>query len=326
MTLDDSGQRQNSGQRQQEAVQRSSLPPQTRIVSSHPSSAGLFVGLITLDFSYLADHAPTNNQKIVATDYTVAAGGPATNAAVAFKALGREAILLGSLGCHPLADLIRSDLQPYGVTITDLAPGHLAPPPVSSIVVTQSTGERAVVSINALKIQAEPAAIPPDCLRSVSVVLLDGHQMEVGQTIARQATAAGISVVIDGGSWKPGFETLLSLADYAICSANFRPPGCSTRAAVIKYLSDLGIPHIALTQGDQPIIYQSDRYSGTIEIPAVRAIDTLGAGDIFHGAFCHYILQAEFPEALQRASAIATHACQSFGTRRWLETLTLEDV
>ena len=45
---------------------------------------GLFVGLVTLDVVYLTDHPPTRNQKIVASDYTVAAGGPATNAAVAF--------------------------------------------------------------------------------------------------------------------------------------------------------------------------------------------------------------------------------------------------
>ena len=44
--------------------------------------SGLFVGLITLDLIYLADSPPKNNQKLVATDYTVAAGGPATNAAV----------------------------------------------------------------------------------------------------------------------------------------------------------------------------------------------------------------------------------------------------
>ena len=289
----------------------------------HPTGSGLFVGLITLDLIYLADQAPTPNQKIVATDYAMAAGGPATNAAVAFKALGREATILGSLGCHPLANLIRADLRDCGVAIADLTPPRLTSPPVSSIVVTQDTGERAVVSINAVKTQAESSAIPPDCLRSVNVVLLDGHQMAIGREIAAQAKTAGIPVVIDGGSWKPGFETLLPLADYVVCSANFQPPGCQTSADVTHYLSGLGIPHIAITHGDRPIAYHSDRCAGTITIPPAPAIDTLGAGDIFHGAFCHYILQEEFADALELAAAIATYSCQFFGPRRWLESIDL---
>jgi sugar/nucleoside kinase (ribokinase family) len=299
------------------------LPTQNRV--------GLFVGLITLDLVYLTDHAPANNQKLVATDYTLAAGGPATNAAVAFRALGSTATVLGALGCHPIAHLIRSDLQTCGVAIVDLAPNRSASPPVSSIVVTQDTGERAVVSINAVGAQAHPSDIPSDRLRSVNssvdsvnIVLLDGHQMTVGRAIATQAKAVGIPVVIDGGSWKPEFETVLPLADYVICSANFLPPDCLTSTDVISYLSAQGIAHIAITYGDQPIVYHSDRQSGTIAVPAIHPIDTLAAGDIFHGAFCHFILHLEFVEALERAAAIAALSCQSFGPRCWLTELKVK--
>ena len=274
-----------------------------------------------MDLIYLADHPLTGNQKLVATDYAVAAGGPATNAAVAFSALGNATTLLGVLGCHPIAGLIQADLQTCGVTLTDLAPSRADPPPVSSIVVTQATGERAVVSINAVKSQADSSALPSDCLRSVSIVLLDGHQIAVGRTIATQAKAAGIPVVIDGGSWKPGFESVLPLADYVICSANFLPPACQTPADVISYLESWSIPHIAITQGEQVIVYRSDYQTGTVAVPQIQAIDTLGAGDFFHGAFCHFILHLGFAEALERAAAIASHSCCSFGPRRWLEEL-----
>ncbi|NET50891.1 MAG: sugar kinase, partial [Merismopedia sp. SIO2A8] len=47
--------------------------------------------------------------------------------------------------------------------------------------------------------------------------------------------------------------------------------------------------------------------------------DTLGAGDIFHGAFCHYILQQNFTESLVAAAEIASNSCKFFGTRRWME-------
>ncbi|MCP6762940.1 MAG: sugar kinase [Fischerella sp. CENA71] len=282
----------------------------------------LFVGLITLDLIYLAQSPPQNNQKIVAADYTVAAGGPATNAAVAFSYLGNQSKVLGIVGCHPMTHLIRGDLQKYQVEITDLDSTTTNPPPVSSIIVTQASGERAVVSINAVKTQANSQAIPADILQNVDIVLIDGHQMTVGIEIAQIAKANNIPVVVDGGSWKPGFDKLLPFVDYAICSANFHPPNCQTEEEVFNYLLQLGIPHIAITHGEKPIQYliQETGVSGLIDVPKTAAVDTLGAGDIFHGAFCHYLLRENFPDALASAAKIAAFSCQFFGTRRWMES------
>ncbi|MBC7969726.1 MAG: sugar kinase [Verrucomicrobia bacterium] len=280
---------------------------------------GLFVGLVTLDLIYLVDRPPTDNEKIVASDYTVAAGGPATNAAVAFSYLGNQAIVLGMLGAHPMIQLILADLQQCGVTLADLAPDRPDSPPVSSIMVTKQTGERAVVSLNAAKTQAIADSIPAHSLQDVAVVLIDGHQMAVGRAIAVQARSQNILIVVDGGSWKPGFETVLPFADYVICSANFQPPNCQSADDVAAYLLQLGIPHVAITQGQQPILYWTAAQAGHIDVPVVNAIDTLGAGDIFHGAFCHAILQEDFREALAIAARVAAQSCQHFGTRRWME-------
>jgi sugar/nucleoside kinase (ribokinase family) len=283
---------------------------------------GLFVGLVTLDLIYLAQSPPRNNQKIVAADYTVAAGGPATNAAVAFSHLGNQAEVLGVVGSHPMTQLIRGDLQQYQVEITDLDPPTTNPPPVSSIIVTQASGERAVISINAVKTQANSQAIPPDILQNVDIVLIDGHQMTVGIEIAQTAKANNIPVVIDGGSWKPGFDQLLPFVDYAICSANFHPPSCQTQEQVFTYLSKFGIPHIAITHGEKPIKYliQETGASGFVDVPKTTAVDTLGAGDIFHGAFCYYVLRENFLDALASAAKIAAFSCQFFGTRRWMRS------
>ncbi|MDF2388313.1 sugar kinase [Nostoc ellipsosporum NOK] len=285
-----------------------------------PNSKGLFVGLVTLDLIYLADFAPRNNQKIVATDYTVAAGGPATNAAVTFSHLGNHANILGVLGSHPMTQLIQGDLANYRVAIADLEPSTSAAPPVSSIIVTQATGERAVVSINAVKTQASNASIPPDILQNVDIVLIDGHQMAVGCAIAQMAKAKNIPVVIDGGSWKTGFEQVLPFVDYAVCSANFYPPNCHTKQEVFAYLSRFDIPHIAITHGEKPIEYLSCTQIGTIDVPSIQVVDTLGAGDIFHGAFCNNILQSSFSDALAQAAKIAADSCQFFGTRRWMQS------
>ncbi len=293
------------------------------------SRQGLFVGLITLDIIYLTAGVPDKNQKIVASDYTVAAGGPATNAAVTFSHLGNEATLLGVVGAHPMTQLIRSDLASYGVAIKDLNPTQSAPPPVSSIIVTQATGDRAVISLNAVKSQAYSNCLslfPPLAeggsqgeLRDIDIVMIDGHQRSAGQEIAQLAKSNNIPVVIDGGSWKPGFEELLPLVDYAICSANFYPPGCHSSEDVFSYLSNIGIPYIAITHGEKPIQYLNECDISWVEVPKISTVDTLAAGDIFHGAFCHYIRQFNFADALAAAAKVAAYSCQFFGSRRWME-------
>lgn len=280
---------------------------------------GLFVGMVTLDLVYLSAKLPSNNQKVVACDYTVAAGGPATNAAVTFNYLGNQATILGVVGTHPITHLIRGDLESQGVEIADLDPTSTEPPPISSIIVTQATGDRAVISLNATKIQASSDQLPVKVNSLVDLVLIDGHQMATGYAIAKIAKNNNILVIIDGGSWKPGFEKTLPFVDYAICSANFFPPGCSTSEEVMAYLAAVGIPHIAITQGEKPIQYLSLGVSGQIPVPQINAVDTMGAGDVFHGAFCHYILRQNFTDALAAATEIASRSCQFFGTRQWMQ-------
>jgi sugar/nucleoside kinase (ribokinase family) len=280
---------------------------------------GLFLGLATLDLIYLAQQLPGENQKVVASDCTIAAGGPAANAAVTFSYLGNRAIWAGVLGTHAIAQLIRTDLTEYNVRIVDLAPGRSDPPPVSSIIVTQGTGGRSVISINATKSQVDSQAINQDILTSVNIVLVDGHQIPASQEIAQIAKSKNIPIVLDGGSWKPGLEEILPFIEWAVCSDNFHPPNCYNSEEVFAYLSAAGISNIAITRGEKPILYLNNGKYGSIEVPQIQATDTLGAGDIFHGAFCHYILQNNLTDSLTAAARIAADSCKKFGTRRWMK-------
>lgn len=280
---------------------------------------GLFVGLATWDLVYLAQQPPGENQKVVASDCIIAAGGPAANAAVTFGYLGNGAIWAGVLGTHAIAQLIRTDLAEYNVRIIDLAPGRSDPPPVSSIIVTQGTGGRSVISVNATKSQIDRQAINQDILTSVNIVLVDGHQIPASQEIAQIAKSKNIPIVLDGGSWKPGLEEILPFIEWAVCSDNFHPPNCDNSEEVFAYLSAAGIPNIAITRGEKPILYLNNGKHGSIEIPQIQAKDTLGAGDIFHGAFCHYIMENNFTDSLTAATKIASDSCKKFGTRRWMK-------
>ncbi|MGL5035914.1 MAG: sugar kinase [Microcystaceae cyanobacterium] len=280
---------------------------------------GLFVGLTTLDCLYLAPHFPLQNEKIVALEQLITVGGPATNAAITFSHLGQQAVLLSGIGNHVLSQIIHQELKDYGVKSWDLAPDFLESPAISSIIVTAETGDRAIISRNATGFQASLETLSPSLLNNIDVVLIDGHQMAISAAIAVWGRAKSVPVVIDGGSWKKGFEKVLPYVDYAICSANFLPPNCHNPEQVFHYLQKFNIPHIAITQGENSILYSEQNQRGEILVKPIKSVDTLGAGDIFHGAFCQAILANNFIQALEKAAEIASFSCQYFGPRQWME-------
>jgi sugar/nucleoside kinase (ribokinase family) len=279
---------------------------------------GLFVGLITGDLIYLAAHVPAANEKAVASQYCFAAGGPATNAAIAFRAQGCESRLVGALGIGSLGQLLGREIKKYGVEVIDTQAESALDPPISSIIVTKATGDRSVISLNTMGFSGVEQSCSMRFLDDIDVVLVDGHLMKLGAAIAREAQKRGIPVVVDGGSWKQNFSEVLVYSDFVICSANFYPPNCITTSAVVAYLQDLGVKNIAITQGQAPILWWQGDHQGEIPVPQVKVVDTLGAGDIFHGAFCAYILEQDFVNALASAAEVASYACQFFGTRAWL--------
>ncbi|UUU26879.1 PfkB family carbohydrate kinase [Streptomyces sp. DSM 40750] len=285
---------------------------------------GLFVGLCTLDVIQLVDHAPGPNEKLTAHQQVVAAGGPAANAAATFAHLGGAATLLTAIGCHPLGAAVATDLDRLGVTVADLAADSVEPPAVSSIVVTASSGERAVASTNATGYRLAPPDDLEALVAACDIVEFDGHHRELALTAARAARAAGRRTVLDGGSWKAGTEKLLPSIDVAVCSDDFHPPGTDTPTDTLRFLRAHGVGWSAVSRGGQPIVWAGPDGEGTVDVPAVRVADTLGAGDVLHGALAHRLavqgdLTSEgFVEALRGAAAVASRACASFGTRAWM--------
>ncbi len=271
---------------------------------------GLFLGLMTLDCIYQAQRPPQANEKLVAQKSMMAAGGPATNAAVAFSTLGGNATIAAAVGQHPVTALLRDDLSQVGVTVKDLTPQRQESPPISSIVVSADSGDRAVISRNAVGLQVKSQQID---VAGIDVVLVDGHQMTLSYKIAKAAQSSGIPVVVDAGSWKPGFDQVLPLATVVIASANFQPPDM----AALRYLQSLGIPYVAITQGKGPIVVSDRNNISELTVSPIVVVDTLGAGDIFHGAFCYH-WSGDFPTALAKASQVAGLSCQYFGTRAWI--------
>lgn len=267
----------------------------------------VFAGLCTLDVIQSVARVPGANEKVTALRQTVAAGGPATNAAVTFAHLGGTATLLTGIGRHPLAAGVRADLASCRVEVRDLTPEHDGPPSVSSILVTAATGARAVASTNA----AGAHLVPPDDFdfAGVSALQVDGHHPALAEAALTEARRRGIVTIMDAGSWKDGTERLLPLVDVVAASADFP-------------LRRYDVPWLVVTAGAGPVRWWGPGgASGEVPVPAVSVVDTLGAGDVFHGALTFALAGrglAALPSALASAARTASRACAHFGTRTWM--------
>ncbi len=280
---------------------------------------GLFVGLVTLDLVHRVDKAPGPNEKVVASAADIAAGGPATNAAVTFAALGGRATLLTALGAGALQSVVSDDLSRHGVGVVDAAtPGHPGPA-ISAVVVTAGTGERSVVSRNADQGGAKVPADLSDLVGCADVLLVDGHLADLSHAAVDAAGRADVRVVLDGGSWKPAIADVLPRVDAAVCSAAFTVPGCGSVEESAQAMMTAGTPFVAFTDGPRPIRWWAANGAGTVEVDQVTALDTLGAGDAFHGAFAFaFAAGADVVGALRLAAAVACVRVEHVGPRAWL--------
>lgn len=178
----------------------------------------LFAGLTTLDVVHRLDHTPDPGLKVTSTDFTMAAGGPATNAAVTYAALSAAArtppdqagagspsrapasdapILATALGEGPVSAFLAADLASAGVRVLDATvpassdaatASFLSEPAVSSII--EHPSGRMVASTNA-RLEADPARIAAELPERVGVVLIDGHN----PALAHAALMLGVPAV-----------------------------------------------------------------------------------------------------------------------------------
>jgi len=282
---------------------------------------GLFIGLTTVDIQYFVDEFPGANEKVKTNPPGIFAGGPAANASVAFSKLNGRANLVTALGANAFTDFLKKDLESNQISLFDLLQNKNSTPVIASVITSVKNGDRTIFShppveksfsFNAQQIFTK---INPD------IVLLDGFYPDVAYEFARIARGHGIPVVLDGGSWKPATKNLLQFVDIAICSADFFPPGCVNIHQVFSFLVESGVKKVAVSRGGDSVIYY-DNGPAKIDVQQVNCMDTLGAGDFLHGAFCYYYLQnKDFVVALSKASKLASFSCRYKGTREWLKMI-----
>lgn len=278
---------------------------------------GLFHGLLTIDLHFFADYFPEENSKTKVKKFDSYIGGPATNAAITFQHLGGNSQLVTAIGQNSFSSMIYDRINQFKVKTTDLKKSEEVDPIFASILTNESSGSRTIFSYNPPETDSQ---LEHDIGNKYDIALFDGFYIKSAIAKAKQCRDQGITTVLDGGSWKNGTEKLLQYIDIAICSEDFMPPRIIHLEDVTAYLLNKGVKKAAITRGGKSIIANEGEVNLLVEIPKVDIIDTLGAGDIFHGAFCyHYIKNSDFQDALKKAAKVAAISCQYRGPRTWME-------
>ena len=279
----------------------------------------LFIGLTTIDIQYFADEFPLPNTKLKLAPPDIMVGGPAANAAVAFAKLNGHATLVSAVGKNQFTQFISDDFQTTNVKLVDLVPEKTSAPVLATVVTSGVNGHRNIFTHAPQTIVPEISAQQLIEMVSPQIILFDGFFPEFGIECAQIAKKKEIPVVLDCGSWKPQHDKLADFADFVICSEDFYPQNAVYSQQVFTYFKRKNVPFCAISRGEKPLLFYANKHFGEIEINQHQITDTLGAGDILHGAFCYFLLQGNtFQKALEKASEMATFSCRFKGTREWL--------
>ncbi len=281
----------------------------------------LFVGRATLDVVYSLDRFPDQDTKVFARDLRVAPGGPAVNAAITHALLGGETVLMTAVGGGPWAGLVRTELERLGINLIDLAEDTAYETPLTTVILDAAHATRTIVNSPRSTVTLNRClAWDPAWGETPSVALTDGFHVNETMPVLAWCREAGTTLVLDGGSWKPGTEEIAPLLTAAICSERFSVPGRPPDPdSTIAWFEERGVRSIAVTRGTEPILGWDGGRRFEIEVAPIDAVDTLGAGDVLHGAFCfHFARVQEFEPALRLAAEIATRSCLGHGIRAWI--------
>jgi sugar/nucleoside kinase (ribokinase family) len=282
------------------------------------SSRGLFIGLAGVDLVYYLDNLPLENNKIKTTDYEMHIGGPAANAAITYAILGGKAKLVTSIGDSKLGETVKNELtDTYGIKVTDISKGKSILLSTSSIAISDN-GSRTIWS-GQQKIEDVIEINQEEILKDVRFILSDCNIAGINLKVLEYGHRHEMPIVLDLGSWKTEVPDYLYYATDIIASSQcIIPSDLGTLEDLYKTCPDKAF---AVTNGEEGIKWLKNGDTGTVYPSKVKVIDTLGAGDIFHGAYCYfkYYKEMTFKESLFYAADVATNSIQFKGPRLGVE-------
>ena len=278
----------------------------------------LCVGMPVRDLTFRTPGVPARGSKENATGFGEICGGNALNAAIAIVRLGGRAALCGPMGDarETSARFIFEQMAHEGIDTKHLIhlPGLVTP---ISAVMIDPTGERTIVTFRDPELWKVKLPKADTLLDGCHAILVESRCAEFCTDICGEAVRRGIPVIVDVDRAMSLREGLLTASTHLVFSSEplQETAGTPDDGEALRKVARLTPSFLAGTRGPRGTIWLDDK--GALQVtPAfpVHTVDTLGAGDVFHGAFALAITEnQELRQALRFASAAAALKCTRFG-------------
>lgn len=277
------------------------------------------VGLNATDTVLIVPRFPAYGGKAPFTREFYSVGGQVATAMVTCANLGLRAKYIGTVGDDERGRIQMDSLRASGIDLTHVQQRVNCPNQSAYIVVDESTGERTIFWNRPDCLTISPEQITPDQIACARLLHIDGHDTAAVEHAARMARGCGIPVTVDVDTIYAGFDRVLPLVDYLISSTEFpaRWTGIEDPCAALTAIEQAnGMRVAAMTLGAHgALAYVEGRFHYSPGF-VVNCIDTTGAGDVFHGAFCYSVLQQmPIADALDFSNAMAALNCTAAGAR-----------
>lgn len=277
------------------------------------------VGLNATDTLLLVPRFPVYAGKEPFLQEVVSPGGQVASALAFCSKLGLRAKYIGSVGDDEAGQIQLDSLKEAGLDLEDLEIRANCANQRAYIIIDQSTGERTILWRRPECLRIDPARVTPDKICCGRLLHVDGHDTPAIEKAASIARQHGIPVSVDVDTIYPGFERVLSNVDYLVASTEF-PEKWTGEPDPFRALETIQKQYkmrvAAMTLGEHgALAREGGRFLYSPGF-VVTCVDTTGAGDVFHGAFCYAVL-AGMPllETLEFSNAMAALNCTRLGAR-----------
>ena len=279
----------------------------------------LCAGIIVLDEVFRVDEFPKPDGKVTANGYFVVNGGCAANAAVAIARLGGKVALAGPLGgpqgTDDNGDRVLAALQREHIDCTacQRVPGYAT---ALSAIFIDGRGDRMIVTYRDERIAAVKPADPDALVAKADILLADNRYPAFVEPICLAARRRGIPVVVDGDRPTSEDDPLFAMATHLIFSSEClrETTGVSDLASGLLRIAKRTDAFLAVSNGPDAVVYLQDGKPQRLPVFKIDAVDTLAAGDAFHGGFVLALAEGKSEiEAMRFGSAVAGIKCSRLG-------------
>jgi len=281
------------------------------------------IGQCSWDYLMRVESYPPPDTKCEVLGWEEQGGGPVATALVALSRLGMSTRFHGVVGDDETGDKITRSLRDEAVGAEGLMRRPGASSQVACIVVERG-GRRTIFWRRPTGRPLMPDELGGDFLREARFLLLDGLMAEVSLHAARRAREAGVPVMLDAGRVREGMMELARLSDYVVSSEEFAEEagipldleGKGMKDAFIQKARAITPGVFTVTLGEGGSLTHSGGEVIHQPVFRVNAVDTTGAGDVFHGGYIYGLLTGwELRKTLRFATALAAMKCTRPGGR-----------